>query len=56
MSHIYQIFNEIKEQMTIDPYYLDTEKTEDNLLKNLCECIFSIQDFLTPFDKEIEAF
>lgn len=35
--------------MSIDIYYLDTEKTEDYLLKHLYEFIFCIDEFIGPY-------
>ena len=35
--------------MSVDIYYLDTEKTEDYLLKHLYEIIFSIDELIGPY-------
>lgn len=35
--------------MSVDIYYLDTEKTEDYLLRHLYEIIFSIDELIGPY-------
>ena len=49
--------------MSVDIYYLDTEKTEDYLLRHLYEIIFSIDEIIGPYSinalnmmKEIKNF
>ena len=49
--------------MSVDIYYLDTEKTEDFLLRHLYEIIFSIDEIIGPYSinalnmmKEIKNF
>ena len=49
--------------MSVDIYYLDTEKTEDYLLRHLYEIIFSIDELIGPYsinalnmNKEINNF